>query len=160
MRRKKKESEKSLKRFVISHILCTFAPTMSHWNRLVAQRREFLRPSVASAGGDDFDKQITAEWGNENRCQFVAPIFLNPPNCLYLQKVCDFIQNYKIKFKFHYFFCNKCASWPYFNTTIGRILTRQLAVFWRDSWLIFDATVGRILTRQLAILSLGIPFGQ
>ena len=22
--------------------------------------------------------------------------FLNPPNCLYLQKVCDFIQNYEI----------------------------------------------------------------
>lgn len=55
-------------------------PTMSHWNRLVAQHREF------------FDKQIMAEWGNENRCQFVTPFFLNSPNCLYLQKVCDFIQ--------------------------------------------------------------------
>ena len=37
---------------------------------------------------------------NENRCQFVTQIFLNPPNCLYLQKVCDFIQNKKITFTF------------------------------------------------------------
>ena len=59
-------------------------PTTSHWNRLVAQRREL------------FDRQIMAEWGNENRCQFVTQIFLNPWNCLYLQKVCDFIQFYEI----------------------------------------------------------------
>jgi len=34
MRRKKKESEKSLKSFFISHILCTFAP----------DKEPFLRP--------------------------------------------------------------------------------------------------------------------
>jgi len=53
----------------------------------VAQRRVF------------FDMQITAEWGKENRCQFVSQIFLNLPNCLYLQKVCDFFQSYIIIFK-------------------------------------------------------------
>ena len=68
---------------------------MSHWNRLVAQRLEF------------FDKQIAAEWGNENRCQFVTQLFLNPCNCLYLQKVCDFIQRYEI-------ICLLVPTTPYF----------------------------------------------
>ena len=35
--------------------------------------------------------------GRKNRRQFVTLIILNPRNHLYLQKVCDFIQNYKIK---------------------------------------------------------------
>ena len=30
------------------------------------------------------------------------------------------------------------------NVPVGRILTRQLAVFWHDSWLIFNATVGYV----------------
>ena len=86
-RDKRTKGEKSLKSFVISYILCPFVPDNEPLNRLVAQRREF------------FDKQIIAEWGNENRCQFVTQFFLNPRNCLYLQKVCDFIQRYKIKLK-------------------------------------------------------------
>jgi hypothetical protein len=60
MRRKKKESEKSLKSFVISHILCTFTPD-----------KEPLKQAGGSASGvlrgakrpkvERIDKQITAE---------------------------------------------------------------------------------------------------
>ena len=96
MRRKKKEW-KILQKFcnlAYSMYLCPRQRVIeTGWWLSV---RSSCVPLVASARGDGFDKQITAEWGNENCCQFVTQIFLNPPNCLYLQKVCDFIQNYKI----------------------------------------------------------------
>ena len=81
----KEQKAKNPLKVLLSHIFCVpLPPTTSHWNRLVTQSREF------------FDRQITAEWGNENCCQFVTQIFLNPPNCLCLQIFCDFIQSYEI----------------------------------------------------------------
>lgn len=60
------------------------SPTMSHWNRLVALRREFI------------DKQIKAECGIENGLLFVTPFFLNLSDCLYCKRFAIFIQFYKI----------------------------------------------------------------
>ena len=87
--------------FAVSFILCTFVPD-----------NEPLKQAGGLASGvlwlakrakhDYIDKQIKAECGIENRLLFVTQIFLNPPNCLYLQKVCDFIQKYEISFLRHF----------------------------------------------------------
>ena len=39
--------------------------------------------------------QFIAERGIENGCQFVTPIFLNLPHCLYIKKKCFSFQNYE-----------------------------------------------------------------
>ena len=39
--------------------------------------------------------QFIAEYGIEYGCQFVSPFFLNPLNCLYTKKSCDFFQSYE-----------------------------------------------------------------
>ena len=39
--------------------------------------------------------QFVAERRIENGLQIVTPIFLNPPNCLYIKKDCKFFQSYE-----------------------------------------------------------------
>ena len=39
--------------------------------------------------------QFVAERGIENGLQIVTPIFLNPLNCLYTKKDCNFFQSYE-----------------------------------------------------------------
>ena len=55
---------------------------------------------------DYIDKQIKAECGIENGLLFVTLFFLNPSDCFYLQKVCDFIPSYYI-FWLLQVFCKK-----------------------------------------------------
>ena len=39
--------------------------------------------------------QFIAECGIEYGRQFVTQFFLNPPDCLYTKKFCDFLQSYE-----------------------------------------------------------------
>jgi hypothetical protein len=39
--------------------------------------------------------QFIAECGIEYGLQFVTQFFLNPPDCLYTKKFCDFLQSYE-----------------------------------------------------------------
>jgi hypothetical protein len=89
--------------------MCTFIPDKEPLKQAGGSELGVLRgakrPKV-----ERIDKQITAEWGNENRCQFVTQNFLNPPNRLYLQEVCDFIQSYEINSILRIIFCKKSCT--------------------------------------------------
>jgi len=62
--------QKTAKSLLISYYLCTFAPDKESFFDKRSAKAITCVPLVAS-----------------------AQIFPNPRNCLYLQKVCDFIQN-------------------------------------------------------------------
>ena len=54
--------------------------------------------------------QFVAERRIENGLQFVTPIFLNPPHCLYIKKNCFSFQNYEEFLRIIFLLQKKCKN--------------------------------------------------